>query len=124
MQFLFREGIGASATPIGNGNIDRGRQQLGSSATWSDELGSATDEQLRLLVAGTTEYAIFLLSVEGNVMTWNLGAQRMKGYSPEEVIGRHFSIFYRDEAVLPRHPYHELELATREGSYSEEGWRV
>jgi diguanylate cyclase (GGDEF)-like protein/PAS domain S-box-containing protein len=108
----------------GNGHTDQGRHELGTSAAWSDELGSASDEQLRLLVAGTTEYAIFLLSVEGIVMTWNPGAQRMKGYSAEEVVGRHFSIFYRDEAILSRHPNHELELATSGGTYAEEGWRV
>src|SRR3954466_16185328 len=57
-------------------------------------------------------------------MSWNLGAQRLKGYAPEEIIGRHFSTFYTREALDSGWPAHELKVATREGRFEDEGWRV
>ncbi len=61
---------------------------------------------------------------QGLVKTWNAGAQRIKGYSSEEVVGKHFSIFYTDEAKNIKHPEFELKEAIKNGSYEEEGWRV
>ena len=61
-----------------------------------------SEERFRLLVDGVKDYAIFMLDVEGYVSTWNLGAQRMKGYEAEEIVGEHFSIFYTDEDVERR----------------------
>ena len=81
-------------------------------------------DQLRLLIAAQTEYAIFLLDTTGHIASWNAGAQRLKGYRPEEIIGQHFSVFYTEEANARNHPAHELELAIRDGRYEEEGWRV
>lgn len=81
-------------------------------------------EQLRLLVHGTTEYAIFMLDASGRVATWNPGAQRLKGYSAEEIIGTHFSRFYPDEAIARRWPQYELEVARQVGRFEDEGWRV
>ncbi|MGZ5871266.1 MAG: PAS domain S-box protein [Bradyrhizobium sp.] len=84
----------------------------------------ASQEQFRLLVQGVTDYAIYLLSPEGNVASWNAGAQRIKGYAPEEIIGKHFSHFYADEDQKAGLPQRALEIAAREGRYEKEGWRV
>lgn len=78
----------------------------------------------RLLVDAVDEYAIFALDAEGNILTWNQGAHRLKGYSAEEVIGTHFSRFYTKVDIDRRHPQHELEIAIEKGKYEEEGWRV
>jgi PAS domain S-box-containing protein len=81
-------------------------------------------EQLRLLVDAVSEYAIFLLDRDGHIQTWNTGARRLKGYTPEEIIGKHFSIFYTQEDIARDHPAEELRIAAREGRYEEEGWRL
>jgi len=81
-----------------------------------------SEEMFRLLIESVKEYAIFLLDPNGNVMTWNRGAQRIKGYAPEEIIGRHFSNFYPEEDKAK--PAMELEIAKREGMVEDEGWRV
>jgi len=83
-----------------------------------------SEERFRRLVAEVKDYAIFLLDPEGNVKTWNEGAQRIKGYRPEEVIGRHFSIFYPSEEIERGRPAEELETAAREGRVEDEGWRI
>jgi len=70
------------------------------------------------------DYALFVLAPDGRIMTWNLGAQRLKGYAPEEIIGRHFSVFYTPEALASGWPAHELKVATLEGHFEDEGWRV
>jgi PAS domain S-box-containing protein len=84
----------------------------------------ADAESLRLLIDSTTDYAIFLLDPVGHVLSWNAGAQRMQGYRPEEIIGQHFSVFYTDEANQRRWPQQELEFASRDGRFEDEGWRV
>jgi PAS domain S-box-containing protein len=86
----------------------------------------AANEQLedyRRLVSSVRDYAIFRLDAGGYIRSWNAGAQRLKGYTPDEAIGRHFSMFYSQEDRDRAHPAEELEIATREGSYEEEGWR-
>ncbi|WP_298258574.1 PAS domain-containing sensor histidine kinase [Bradyrhizobium sp.] len=83
-----------------------------------------SQEQFRLLVQGVTDYAIFMLSPEGCVSSWNPGAQRIKGYSPEEIIGRHFSRFYTEEDRQAGRPEEALAIAAREGRVEREGWRV
>jgi len=88
------------------------------------EILQESEERFRLLVEGVKDYAIFMLDADGYVTTWNLGAQRMKGYEPEEIIGEHFSIFYTDEDVQRGHPEEELRIAATDGSYEEEGIRV
>jgi PAS domain S-box-containing protein len=82
------------------------------------------DERFRLLVEGVADYAIFMLDPAGHVISWNSGGERIKGYRADEVIGRHFSLFYTQEAVDRGHPDHELEVAKAEGRFEEEGWRV
>ncbi|MEP7300006.1 MAG: PAS domain S-box protein [Caldimonas sp.] len=83
-----------------------------------------SEERFRLLVEGVSDYAIFMLDVDGRVATWNVGAQRIKGYSAEEIIGRHFSIFYPAEANERGWPDHELRVAAEKGSFVDNGWRV
>jgi PAS domain S-box-containing protein len=78
----------------------------------------------RLLVESVHDYAIFALDTGGHVLTWNAGAERFKGYKAEEIIGRHLSVFYTAEEVATRKPWRELEIAARDGSVEDEGWRL
>ena len=78
----------------------------------------------RLLVDQTRDYALFVLDPGGRIQTWNLGAQRLKGYAPDEIIGQHFSVFYTPDAVARGWPAYELKVATSEGRFEDEGWRV
>ena len=83
-----------------------------------------SEEQFRLLVQGVTDYAIYMLDPEGRVTNWNLGAQRIKGYLPSEIIGQHFSRFYTDVDREGGEPRRAIETAAREGRFEKEGWRV
>jgi PAS domain S-box-containing protein len=83
-----------------------------------------SEEQFRLLVQGVTDYAIYMLSPEGIVTNWNKGAERIKGYLPSEIVGKHFSQFYTEEDRARNEPQRALETATREGRFEKEGWRV
>ena len=93
-------------------------------------LGSATTEGhqpaelYQLLVESVRDYAIFALDPKGVILSWNAGAERIKGYSAEEIIGRHFSIFYTAEDLAARKPETELLVAEREGRVEDEGWRI
>lgn len=82
----------------------------------------SSEEQFRLLVEGTTDYAIFMLDPQGRVRSWNPGAGRIKGYQADEIVGQHFSCFYpvEDEAKAA----HALEVARTTGRFEQEGWRV
>jgi len=80
--------------------------------------------QLRLLIEGTTEYAIFMLDPTGHILTWNPGAERIKGYQADEIIGEHFSRFYPSEATERGFPEYELKVARSVGRFEDEGWRV
>jgi PAS domain S-box-containing protein len=90
----------------------------------ADTALSASEERFRLLVAGVRDYAIFMLDEHGHVLTWNAGAERIKGYPAAAIIGQHFSLFYPPEALARGLPSHELEVATATGSFEDEGWRV
>ena len=83
-----------------------------------------SERRFRLLVAAVRDYAIFMLDPDGHIASWNVGAQRAKGWSADEIIGQHFRVFYPPEQQAARHPEHELEVALRDGAYEEEGWRV
>ena len=83
-----------------------------------------SEERFRLLVEAVQDYAIFMLDPEGHIVSWNIGAQRIKGYTAEEIVGRHFRTFYPPEVQAAKHPEHELQLALRDGHYEEEGWRI
>ena len=90
----------------------------------ADEHLRASEERFRLLVQSVRDYAIFMLDPEGRVATWNEGAQRIKGYTAEEIIGRHFSAFYPAETRATGFPQHELEVAAAKGRFEDEGWRL
>jgi len=81
-------------------------------------------EEFKILVEGVKDYAIFMLDGNGRVTTWNAGAERIKGYAAEEIVGRHFSTFYTREDVAAGRCERELEVAAREGRSEDEGWRV
>jgi two-component system sensor histidine kinase/response regulator len=85
---------------------------------------SASEESFRLLVESVQDYAILMLSPEGNIATWNTGAERIKGYRSDEIIGQHFSVFYPPEDVASGKPERELAAAEAEGRMEDEGWRV
>src|SRR5262245_20651974 len=81
-------------------------------------------EEFKILVDGVKDYAIFMVDVNGRVTTWNSGAERLKGYTAEEIIGRDISIFYPEEERQAALPARVLETAARDGRYEEESWRV
>ena len=91
----------------------------------SRDVGSLTeDERYRLLVEAITDYAVYMLDRDGIVTSWNPGAQRFKGYSSAEIIGKHFSVFYTEEDRQIEKPKRALEKAASEGRFENEGWRV
>jgi PAS domain S-box-containing protein len=90
----------------------------------TEEALRRSEEQLRLLVQSVTDYAIYMLDVNGNISSWNQGAQRIKGYLPDEIIGRHFSTFYTPEDRQNGEPERALETAIREGRFEREALRV
>src|ERR1700733_3220146 len=101
-------------------DIDRAQ-----SARQTAETNLADAEEIfKLLVDAVDEYAIFALDLDGNILTWNAGGTRLKGYRPDEVIGSHFSRFYTEPDIKKNHPAYELKVAAENGKYEEEGWRI
>ncbi|QDT54184.1 Aerobic respiration control sensor protein ArcB [Caulifigura coniformis] len=102
------------------------REKVRRLAEIDEEKRSTRDEaeQLRMLVQGARDHAIFMLDPQGLVATWNPGAQRLKGYSADEIIGQHFSRFYQDADIQRGWPARELEIARAEGRLEDEGWRL
>ncbi len=90
----------------------------------AQELLRRSDERFRLLVTGVMDYGIFMLDPEGNVVSWNIGAQRISGYRAEEIIGQHFSVFYPADEAKSDKPACELKIAATEGRVEHEGWHV
>ena len=86
--------------------------------------GSIGDEMFRLLVENVRDYAIFMLDPNGIVASWNTGAQHIKGYTREEIVGKHFSTVYTPDAIARRWPQHELAVARDQGRFEDEGWRL
>ena len=111
---------------------DRGGDLLGFAKVTRDltqrrqheESVRQSEERFRLLVEGVTDYAIFMLDVNGHVATWNGGAARIKGYRADEIIGQHFRKFYPQDIAESGWPEHELRVAAAEGRFVDEGWRV
>ncbi|HXM97430.1 MAG TPA: PAS domain S-box protein [Candidatus Dormibacteraeota bacterium] len=83
-----------------------------------------SEERFRWLVDAVQDYAIFMLDTDGVISSWNTGAQRIKGWAAPEIVGKHFSIFYPQEDIEAGKPQRELEIAVRDGSVEDEGWRV
>lgn len=90
----------------------------------TEETLRQTEERFRLLVEGVKDYAIFMLDPNGIVSTWNKGAKHIKGYDASEIIGKHFSVFYPQEAIDNQYPEYELRVAVAQGHFEDEGWRV
>jgi PAS domain S-box-containing protein len=99
-------------------------QDVSERRTAENSMLTANEERLRLAVECTPDYAIIMLDPQGQVGTWNAGAERIKGYRAEEIIGHHFSCFNTDEAIQQGWPETELARATAEGRFEDEGWRV
>src|SRR3954454_4308373 len=83
-----------------------------------------SERNLRLLVEGVADYALYMLDPNGVVTSWNVGGQRIKGYSPREIVGQHFSRFYTEADRTSGKPQRALKTAREQGRYEEEGWRV
>ena len=90
----------------------------------AEEALQQSEERFRLLVDGVKDYAIFMIDTEGRVVSWNGGAQRIKGWTAAEILGKHFSLFYPPELAEQGYPRRELEIAAASGQYHEEGQRV
>jgi PAS domain S-box-containing protein len=98
--------------------------QAGEQILRSDDALWQREVRFDALVSGVEDLAIFLLSPEGNVTSWNAGAQRIKGYTAEEIIGKHISVFYTQEAIERGWPGNVLRITAKEGRFTTEGWRV
>jgi PAS domain S-box-containing protein len=83
-----------------------------------------SEQRFRLLVEAVRDYAIFMLDTEGHVNSWNVGAERIKGYKASEIVGKHFSCFYPEEDIAAAKPQRALEIAAKEGRVEDEGWRL
>jgi len=104
---------------------DEGGSHVGFAKITRDLTEKKRNEELYLLmVSQVTDYAIFMLDTEGKVLTWNEGAERIKGYAAHEIIGKNFSVFYPEEEIAAAKPTSVLVSAVRTGRYEEEGWRV
>jgi PAS domain S-box-containing protein len=89
-----------------------------------EEILRQSEERFRLLVDGVKDYAIFMLDSDGHIVSWNTGAEHIKGYKASEIIGKHFSVFYPPEEIARKWPEHELAVARAEGRFEDEGWRM
>lgn len=89
----------------------------------TEDLIRKQEERFQTFVHAVQDYALFMLDPQGNITTWNLGAERIKGYQASEIIGKHFSCFYPLD-VRDEKPMYELEVAAREGRFEDEGWRL
>jgi PAS domain S-box-containing protein len=122
-------GVVPSESYLGLGSVEERLRTIADLQQKTQALESAlrlrrSEERFRLFVEAVRDYAIFMLDTNGNVTSWNAGAQRIKGYQGAEIIGKHFSCFYPEEDVQNGKPQWELQVATKEGRFEEEGWRI
>src|ERR1700754_2866806 len=110
----------------GGGEDDPDRDLRAEVAILRSTLDAArrSERQFQQLVNGVRDCAIYMLDGSGHVVSWNPGAERIKGYSAQEIIGRHFSLFYTNEDRAAGLPEHSLAIAAREGKYEREAWRI
>lgn len=106
-----------TAQRVAEADLEKNRQLLEKTIRLSEE-------RFRLVIDGIKDYALFMLSPGGTVLSWNTGAQRLKGYAAAEILGHHFSCFYPPEDRARGHAQDELRIAEADGRYEEEGWRV
>lgn len=90
----------------------------------AEETLRESEERFRLMIESVQDYAIFMLDPQGHIASWNAGAKRIKGYSADEIIGKHYSTFYSAEDVASGRPHRQLEMAIQEGRIETEGWRL
>jgi PAS domain S-box-containing protein len=90
----------------------------------AEEALQRSEERFRLMVENVADYAIFMLDADGRIVSWNVGAERIKGYRADEILGRHFSEFYPPEAIERGYPKYELTVAAERGRFENVGWRV
>src|SRR5690349_6091859 len=102
-------------------------KQIDDTRSSSHDVAPAHDEnneRFHLLVEGVADYAIYMIDPAGRIVTWNKGAERIKGYSASEILDQPFALFFTPEDIERGKPAMILETAAREGKYQEEGWRV
>jgi PAS domain S-box-containing protein len=107
-----------------NEGLERRAEERGGQLAQSLTKLEETERRFRLLVESVTDYAIYMLDPNGQIINWNPGAERIKGYSRQEIMGRHFSVFYTPEDLRDEIPVKALATATKTGKYEAEGWRV
>ncbi len=119
---LERSGAPGSASTAGS--ADGGRITPATDEQTAQKPAPEADGMYKLLVESVRDYAIFILDATGHIQTWNIGAQRLKGYQPHEIIGKHFSTFYTPADKEAKKPEKELATAIAVGRVEDEGWRV
>ncbi len=115
--------VSAPASPIVTSEHAANNAAVFAKATSVGSMSSEGDGLYRLLVESVRDYAIFALDTEGHVLSWNAGAERFKGYTASEIIGKHFRVFYSDAERRAKRPENELDVAERDGRIEDEGWR-
>ncbi len=118
------EVCGTHTAVIGRNALEQSVAAADGARRVVEEQSAQSEERLRLLVESVHDYAIFMLDPKGCITSWNVGAQRIKGYRAEEIIGQHLSRFYPEEEVRAGKCEHELEVAASVGRFEDEGWRV
>jgi PAS domain S-box-containing protein len=101
-----------------------GQRSSPATAKGRADSGGLNEASFRLMVDGVVDYAILMLDLDGHVATWNAGAQQIKGYLSDEIIGRHFSVFYTDEDIAAGRPEDGLRIAGAAGRFEDDAWRV
>src|SRR6478752_1106938 len=100
------------------------RQEAKVAINWPGEQSAALADELNLLIDGALGYAIYMLDPQGQVTLWNKGAERLKGWSEAEIVGKHTSIFYPDDQIDAGKPASDLARAEADGKFEEEAWRL